>query len=308
MSKDVGSRKSAVVGLIGLTNAGKSTFLNALLGEKVAMVSEKPQSTRRRVRGLLTDKNSQLVIVDAPGRVVSPKDDLNRFLEEEFIDVVKDSDSLIVFFNLDAKKKQDLAHLHDLVVHSTKPWMALITKVDQVENRTRIEAVKEMLKLRPPPLGVYEYSDNWGKDRVQVFNQLLAKLRENLPTNGFLYEEDLLSAESMRDLIAEFIREKCFLNLKNEVPYQVAVQIRSYDEVSKPRIEVHADIIVGRESHLGLVVGSKASMIKKISQSAREDAEKLIGKSIVLKVKVVLKESWFKDPNKMKELGYAKRK
>ncbi len=302
------SKKSGIVGLIGLTNAGKSTFLNSLLGEKVAMVSEKPQSTRRRVRGLLTDKTSQLIIVDAPGRVVSPRDDLNRFLEEEFIEVVKDSDSLVVFFNLDAKKKQDLAHLHDLVVHSGKPWMALITKVDQVENRSRIEAVKEMLKVKPPPLGTYEYSDKWGQDRAQVFNQMLTRLREHTPTHGFLFDEDLLSAESMRDLIAEFIREKCFLNLKNEVPYQVAVQIRSYDEVSKPRIEVHADIIVGRESHLGLVVGSQGSMIKKISQSARQDAEKLIGKPIVLKVKVVLKEAWFKDPNKMKELGYAKRK
>lgn len=296
------SYRAGFVGLIGMPNAGKSSCLNQLVESQVSIVTAKPQTTRRRILGIVSKNEGQIVFVDAPG-VLRNQKGLNRFLEEEALGVIQDSDVLIATIALDTDKKEGAEAILRMCSESKKPFVVLVTKMDLVQFFSRKEKIEEMAKGLKGYHGTYEFSTSWkGEGKEALFKQLL----HLLPTaQKPLYDEELFTPHTVRELAVEAIREKCFLVLDKELPYQVAVWLRKFSEEKGRKPEIHADIIVSKESHKPIVVGKGGVMIKKIGQLARKDIEEMVGAEVVLKLEVVVKENWAENKNLMKDLGYV---
>ena len=293
--------KAGFVGLIGQPNAGKSTLMNYLIDQKVSIVTSKPQTTRRRVIGIQNIPTAQIVFVDAPG-IIKAEKGLNAFLVKEAEDVIKESDVILAVLNIDETSADDLEKIISLAKSSGKPWMGIITKTDVADKAHRILIVKEMVEKH----GVKCLQISSLKDGKEGRSSVLDEISRLLPkAEAPLYDQELFTTENMRQLCSEIIREKCFEKLNFEIPYQLAVNIRKFDENSKPCPKIYADIIVSKESHKPIVVGKKGAVIKEIGQSSRKEIEDLMGQKIYLELNVSVKENWFDQTNFMKELGYV---
>lgn len=291
--------KSGFVGLIGLPNAGKSTLLNKYVGDKVAIVTPKPQTTRNRIIGLYSDAEMQVSLVDAPGAVRADKG-LNRFLQKEFELVGSESDALLAVLNIDANEKQKLMDIIEWVVKQNKPWAAVITKID-LPHPDRVNALERVVKAMGSTS--VTFSSRWTVEECrEILNPLLKPLLPESPAP--LYDTELYTTQNLRDMVAEWIRESCFVELYDEIPYGLAIQIRQYDE-SKPHIvKIVADIVVSKDNHKGIVIGEKGQALKRIGQKARVEIEKLVGKKVFLELMVRAKDNWPADKIAMKNLGY----
>lgn len=298
------SFRAGFVGLIGQPNAGKSTLVNLLVEEKISIVTAKPQTTRRRVLGIVNRKEGQLIIVDAPG-LVKAKKGLNAFLEKEAHDVIASSDALIGVISLDEKEKDNVLHILDLLKKSKKPFMIVVTKTDLADFKHRLSLVKDMVSLLDPTIPVYEFSNTWGKDIKVGTQAILDKALEMLPESAKpLYDDELYTPHTLRELCTEVIREQCFEVIEKEIPYSTAVQVILFDESNPKLPKIHAEIIVAKESHKPILIGKSAAVIKKIGMKARQEMEKIMGTKIFLKLEVVVKENWSENSKMMKELGY----
>jgi GTPase len=293
--------RAGFVGLIGEPNAGKSTLMNYLIDEKVSIVSAKPQTTRRRIHGIHTSDEGQIVFVDSPG-LIHAKEGLNAFLEKEAAEVIRESDALIAVLSVDSEKKETIEDIIKIVSESGKPWMAVITKTDLGDKSHRVVAIRQLLEPLNVPIVAVSLKD---ADYVQEKPVLLEKIRNLLPESEQpLYEEDIYTKESIRDLACEIVREKCFEFCHQEIPYNLAVRTIKFDEASKKIPHLSLEIIVAKEGHKAIVIGKGADNLKKIGSEARKDIEKIMGEKIFLDIKVSCRENWFKNDRIMKELGY----
>ncbi|MEQ1722538.1 MAG: GTPase Era [Pseudobdellovibrio sp.] len=292
--------RAGFIGLIGQPNAGKSTLMNYLIDQKVSIVTSKPQTTRRRVIGIQNNTNSQIVFIDAPGLVKAEKG-LNAFLEKEAHEVMRESDALLAVLSVEEKDAAAVEKVLALVKGSKKPWMGVITKTDVSEKAHRILIVKAMVE----ELGAKCLQISSLKDGKEGRDYILSEIESLLPESPApLYDTDLYTTENVKALVAEIVREKCFENLEHELPFQLAVQIRKFDENAKPCPKIHVDVIVSKESHKPIVIGKKATIIKKIGQESRVEIEKMMDQKIFLELNVVVKENWSEQHQFMKELGY----
>lgn len=299
------SYKAGFVGLIGQPNAGKSTLLNDLVEEKISIVTPKPQTTRRRVLGILNRPGAQVVLVDAPG-VVRSKSGLNSFLEKEALDVISNSDALCAVLNLDEAKKENLDQILELVRGSGKPWFAVITKVDLVDVRHRLEKLKSEISERSPQVRILEFSKTWGRDTAEVREAFIDESARLLPESPApLYDIELFTPQTVREMAAEVIREKCFEELHQEIPYQLAVRISKFDEERADLTRIFAELLVSKDNHKPIIIGKAGSQIKRIGTRARQELEKLLGHQVYLNLDVAVREDWFENPRLMKELGYV---
>lgn len=293
--------KAGFLGLIGQPNAGKSSLLNFLVKEKVSIVTSKPQTTRRRIIGVNTTDTGQIVFIDAPGLVKSTSG-LNTFLEKEAHDVIRSSDAILAVLSVDESSAERNEEIIDLVVKSRKPWMGIVTKTDLGDMEHRVLIVKSMIEAKGgKSLSVSNTKGN-NEDRTQLLNELINILPD---AEAPLYDAELYTTENVRDLAEEIIREKCFEVLNYEIPYQIAVQIRKFEEDAKPCPKIYADIMVGKDSHKPILIGKGAETIKKIGQNARKEIEALMGEKIFLDLKVTVKENWFENKQTLKELKYV---
>jgi len=296
------SYRAGFLGLIGQPNAGKSTLMNFLVDEKVSIVSKKPQTTRRRVLGLWSSDEGQIVFVDAPG-VLKAKDGLNAFLAREAREVIQDSDALVAVLAVDSEKPEDAGEILDLVSKSGKPWMALVTKADLSEKSHRVNIIKSLVEAKGgKALSISVRDKEAEDDRETLLPELLALLPE---APAPLYDIDLFTPESERVLAAEIIREKCFEHLHQEIPFGLAVRIIRFDEAADPVPRLAADIMVAKENHKGMVIGKGGEVLKKIGTDARKDIQKLLGEKIFLELQVSVRKDWSTNKRLMKELGYA---
>ncbi len=294
------SYRAGFIGIIGQPNAGKSTLMNYLIDQKVSIVTSKPQTTRRRIIGIQNNDNSQIIFIDAPGLVKAEKG-LNAFLEKEALDVINESDALIATLSLDEKDASGIEKVLSLVKNSKKPWIGVITKTDISDKVHRLLIIKSMVEA----LGAKCLQVSSLKDGKEGRNLILSELEAMLPLSPApLYDQDIYTTENVRALAAEIVREKCFQNLEHELPFQLAVQIRKFDEEAKPCPHIYVDVIVSKESHKPIVIGKKAQVIKKISQDSRFEIEKMMDQKIFLELNVVVKENWYEQVQFMKELGY----
>ena len=295
--------KAGFVGLIGQPNAGKSTLMNNLVKEKVSIVTPKPQTTRRRVQGLVTVPAGQMIFVDAPG-IIKSTSGLNSFLEKEANDVMKNSDALIAVLSIDEMDIKYNNEILDLVKSAKKPFIVIITKTDINEKIHRVRILSEQLneqKIKWHTVGKKIASQ---EDLDHIFESVLAMLPES---EQYLFDKDHYTTESVKDLASEIIREKCFEELEHEVPFSIAIISQKFEENAKcPRLIY--DIMVSKESHKPIVIGKGADKIKKIGEKARIEIQKMMGvPKIYLELNVVVKENWFVNKSFMKELNYVVR-
>lgn len=301
------SYKAGFIGLIGQPNAGKSTLMNFLVSEKVSIVSAKPQTTRRRILGIWSSDEGQVVFVDAPGIIRADKG-LNGFLAQEAEDVIRSSDALIAIVSVDEQKPEDAERVIEMVAKSGKPWIGIITKTDIVEKAHRLMILKKMIedkngKALSLSVTSLQKDKEAQEDREAIMIELLSLLP---PSPAPLYDVELFTNENMREMVAELVREKCFELLHHEVPYNLAVRILKFDEEG-PIPKIYAEIIVNKESHKAIVIGKGASVIKQIGMEARKEIEKMMDDKVFLDLKVNCKPEWSDNKRVMKELGYVSR-
>lgn len=297
--------RSGFVGLIGQPNAGKSTLMNLLVKEKVSIVTAKPQTTRRRILGIVSVDEGQAVFVDAPGVLKAAKG-LNAFLSQEAQDVIEQSDLLIAVLALDTETKEQAEEIIEMVVASKKPWFAVITKTDLVEFLRRREALREMIAKHKSCLGIVEASTK-GKEeseaaRAEILRLAFSKLPESPQP---LYDIELFTPHNVKDLVTEIIREQAFEVLHHEIPYNIAVRIQKFDESDPKLPKIYAEILVSRDSHKPILIGKGGATIKEIGTLARKGIEKLMGQKVFLGLEVSVRENWFENKKLMKELGYV---
>ncbi len=297
--------RAGFVALIGPPNAGKSTFLNAVLGEKIAIVSPKPQTTRTSITGIRTTGEEQIVFLDTPG-IHAARGKLNRFLVDAAWGAVREANGVVLF--LDGAKYADnpKALERDLRPLSAKlgtlgvPMAVAINKVDQVRPKERLLGLLADCAAMWPDVELVPVSARTGEG----VESLLKVIREFLPPSPPLFPEDQLSTASVRFLASEIIREKLFLGLEQELPYNVAVEIESWEEIPEQNMTViAATIYTSKNSHKGMIVGRQGQNLKKVGQLARQEIKSLLGEKVHLELWVKVREGWTEDGQFMTSLG-----
>ena len=296
------SIRCGYVGLIGLPNVGKSSFLNNVLKEDLSIVSNKPQTTRKTFTGIYSDKEKQIIFLDAPGFVES-KAGLFDFMAGEFEKVLNDADHMMVVVANDQKSSSGFEQMWELVKGSRRPWSLLVTKMDLPGTE-----FVESLVAQATGQGQTVFSINNRKpnmDQLQNFLQKTSLAFES--QKDYFFSPDEISPWNLRELAGEWVREACFEKLEQEIPYGLAVKIVSFKE--EPTIvRVHATIVVDKENHKSIVIGQGGAMLKAIGQQARKKMEEVLGQKVFLQTHVSLRKNWQKNKTHMKEFGYGRSK
>jgi GTP-binding protein Era len=289
--------KSGFVGILGKPNAGKSTLLNWLLGEKIALVSPKANASRKRVNAIVMHKDNQIILLDTPGLHEKEKL-LNKFMLNEALKALSDSD-LILFLADSRDNVEKSGYLWFLELNKKNiPHILVLTKTDLItkeELETKIKDYKKISKaLKIIPVSAVE-----DKGREELLDAII----EYLPEHPYYYDPEIISTEHIRDIYKELIREALFEKLGDEIPYETDVLIEKLDEYENLD-KVYAIIIVERESQKGMVIGKKGKKIKEIGSYARKLLENFSGKKIYLELFVKVVKGWSKNKKMLEELGY----
>ena len=287
--------KSGFISIFGKPNAGKSTLLNALMGEKLAITSPKVQTTRHRIKGILTEKNYQLVFSDTPG-IIEPK----YKLHEKMMDAVKNAmeDADLALLLVDVKDDWNEADTIFTALNLKLPAIVLLNKIDLAQPE-RIEAATKFFEARPYCKKIMTISALTGLSKKKLINAILEFIPEGEP----FFDGDDISDLNTKFFVSEIIREKIYELAQEEIPYHSAVLIREYKE-KETLVKITADIIVHRETQKVILIGEKGSMIKKIGTAARKDIEKFIGQKVFLELFVKVKPKWRENELQLKEYGY----
>ncbi|QKS29458.1 MAG: GTPase Era [Accumulibacter sp.] len=290
-------RCSGQIAIVGRPNVGKSTLLNALVGEKLSIVSRRAQTTRHRIIGVLTRADAQYVFVDTPGFQTRHGNALNRAMNRGVRQALAEVD--VVFLVVEAGRFDERDRQVRRLVPADRPLIIVVSKIDQLPDRTRLLPFLARLAGEGEFTAIIPVSATRG-DQLEV---LLTEARKHLPNEGLLFAEDDLTDRSERFLAAEYIREKVFRLIGDELPYAVAVEIERF-VVDGGLRRISAAILVDREGHKPIVVGRGGEVVKRIATEARHDMERLFGGPVFLEVFVKLKSGWADDERMLKTLGY----
>ncbi len=293
--------RSGFVAVIGRPNVGKSTLMNAILGEKIAIVSPKPQTTRLRQLGILTRDDAQLIFVDTPG-IHRPRTPLGEFMVSVAVDALKDAD--VVLFVVDASERptSEDEQIAELVrkAEGVTPVLMVLNKIDLVASPEQLDAHVALFRAMVPFADWVTTVAKEGKGADEVLARMIAAL----PPGPRYFPADQLSDTAVRDIVAEMIREKVLLNLEQEVPHGVATEVNEFTERNERLTYVGATIYVERDSHKGIVIGKQGQMLKIISQQAREEIEQFLGTKVYLELWVKVLKNWRRDDKALRRLGY----
>lgn len=281
------STRSGFISLIGKPNVGKSTLLNALLGEKIAIVSNKPQTTRSNLVGILTEGDTQMIFLDTPG-IHRPKTKLGEFMVDAALGSLSETDIILLLVEPNMSLETVREGILDKLEKVKVPVFLIINKIDTVEKESLLARIAEFSKVYPfteiIPVSALE------KDGL---SELKAALRSHLSEGPFYYPEDQIADVPERQIVAEIIREKALWLLNHEIPHGIAVSIEKMNEdEEKGIVHIAAEIYCERESHKGIIIGKGGSMLKQISSLARKDMELLLGCKVYLEVWVKVREEW----------------
>lgn len=297
--------KSGFVAIIGRPNVGKSTLLNQILGQKIVITTDKAQTTRKRIKGILTKDEGQIVFIDTPG-VHKPLNKLGEFLLDEAKISVPDAD--LVLFLVDGSEpagKGDKWIAENIMNQSKVPILLVLNKVDKIKNQDKLEEnlasyVKlfdnSNLIIHCSPIKI---SAKTGRNKDTLIENIIKKLPEGVP----LYPEDVVTEETMRDVTQEIIREKILINTKEEIPHSVAVLIEKYEETDKID-RIYASIYCETKSQKGILIGKGGSLLKTIGTQARLELESIVEKKVYLELNVKIEKDWRKNNKSLKTFGY----
>ncbi|MBR6098388.1 GTPase Era [bacterium] len=293
--------KSGFTAIIGRPNVGKSTLLNCILGQKIVIATDKAQTTRKRIKGIYTTEKGQIVFIDTPG-VHKPLNKLGEFLLDEAKVAVPDAD-LILFLvdGSDPAGKGD-KWIAQNILQTDIPVIIVMNKVDKIKKLGKIEenllSYKTLFEKNYP---VVKISAKTGRN----IDTLIKNIYKELPEGDYLYPEDVVTEETMRDVTEEIIREKILMNTSDEIPHSVAVKVENYfeqDEIDK----IYATIFCEQKSQKGILIGKGGSLLKKIGTEARIELEKIAEKKVFLSLEVKVEKDWRKKQNSLNNFGYKK--
>ncbi len=298
--------KSGMVAIVGPPNAGKSTLMNHYLGQKISIVTPKPQTTRNRIAGIVNADDHQVVFLDTPGLHRS-REPLNTEMVRVAMDSLADVDLVLFLIDLSlplpgkveqqGKKHQEIMEYFEQI---KSPAILVLNKIDLIDKK-KVLPIIELYHSLYPFTAVIPVSALKGDG----MDRLLEVILDNLPTGPRLFPEDIPTDATERFLCAEIIREKVFLMTGQEIPYSTAVLIDSFKEAEEGvKTTIHASIVLERNSQKGIVIGKAGSKLKQIGIGARKDIEALLGEKVVLKLWVKVKKNWSKDERFLKELGF----
>lgn len=289
---------SGFIAIVGRPNVGKSTLLNALLGEKVAIVSNKPQTTRNRVLGVSTQENSQLVFLDTPG-IHTPRNRLGEFMMQAVHDALQGIDGLMVVVDATQIGKQDRDIVTEMGSRKLKKVLVL-NKIDMLPKERLLVLLQSFAQAEYDELIPVSALTGDGMDDLK--RTLIAML----PEGPRYFPDDTLTDQPERVLCAEIIREKVLLNLTEEVPHGVGVELMSLKQVSDRLTEIHATLYCERAAHKGILIGRQGAMIRRIGTEARQDIEALLNTHVDLQLWVKVREDWRNRAEDLRTLGYRR--
>ena len=292
------SRRSGYVAIVGQPNVGKSTLLNHLVGEKISITSRKAQTTRHRITGILTTEDAQFVFVDTPGFQTKFSNALNRAMNRGVSQALAEVDAILYVVEAGRYSLRDKAV--ERILPDGTPVILVVNKMDQLKSdRERMIAfLTEMAAVRPWA-AIVPVSAKSGRQT----DELLGELRKLLPHEGLLFSEDEITDKSERFLASEYIREKLFRLLGDELPYSTTVEIEKFEQEGNLR-RIFAAIVVDREGHKAIVIGKGGESMKRIASEARQDMERLFDGKVYLEIWVKVKSGWADDDRLVKSLGY----
>jgi len=288
---------SGYIAIVGRPNVGKSTLLNRLVGEKISIVSRKAQTTRHRITGILTTAGAQFVFVDTPGFQTRFANALNRSMNRGVTQTLADVD--LVLFVVEAGRFDAQAKAVLKLLPADRPVILVVNKTDQLRDRQALLPFLAEVAAAHDFAAVVPVSAAKGRQT----DELLAEARKHLPNDGLLFDEDELTDKSERFLAAEYVREKLFRLLGDELPYSTTVEIEKFEVEGKLR-RIFAAVVVDRDSHKAIVIGKNGESLKRIASEARQDMERLFGGKVYLEVWVKVKSGWADDERLLKSLGY----
>lgn len=298
--------RSGFAALIGRPNVGKSTLLNRLVGQKIAITSPVAQTTRHRVKGVVTTAKGQIVFLDTPG-FSKPLDSLGGYLTDEGMAALNEADVLLFVADLAQLPGKGDAWILEQIAPLQKPVFMILNQADRLKNNpqkllSQRQAYRELFEktLGRPPHEYLTISAKTGKNIQSV----ITKIFRLLPAGPAYYPEDAVTDQRLREISAEIIREKVLLNTQEEIPHSVAVAIETFDETSEIT-RITATLIADQKSQKGILIGKGGHMIKTIGSQARTELETLLERKVFLDLTVKIKENWRKDPAFLKSLGLA---
>ena len=295
--KDENNIRSGFVGIIGAPNAGKSTLLNQVLGQKISITSKKPQTTRDRILGIVNKPSSQIILVDTPG-IHRSTTLLNRRIVDQAILALEDVDVILFMVDVAARNYSAEKLIVSQLKKQPKTVVLALNKIDLVKKAAVYTLVEEFQKLHDFK-AIVPVSAQKG---IQVKN-LLKEVENSLPKGPRLFPEETFTDVSEKFMVKEIIREKVFRLTGMEIPYSSAVTVDSF-EVEKKLIVIHASIHVIRDSQKGIIIGKKGSMLSKIGAKARKDIEQMTGQKVLLKLFVKVTKNWVSNSRILNEFGY----
>ena len=290
--------RSGFVALAGRPNAGKSTLINSLIGEKVAIVSSKPQTTRSEIRGIYTDEECQIIFTDTPG-IHKPKFRLESRMNKEAADVIQGVDLIYLVVDASVPYAKGDEFVLNMVKNTGLPVFLVLNKMDKMQPEKIVKVIQQWQER-------YEFAEYFPLSAKfgRSFEDLIKTTRKYLPEGDLLYPAEMTSDGAENFRIAELIRENILTQTEDEVPHAAAVIIEN-KEFKKDKVYIQAMILVERDSQKGIMIGKQGQMLKKIGSLAREDIEKLLGKKVFLELFVRVENEWRSRDARITEYGYG---
>lgn len=289
--------RSGFIAIVGRPNVGKSTLLNRLIGVKLSIVSRKAQTTRHRITGILTNDDAQYVFVDTPGFQTKYSNALNRAMNRGVTQTLQDVD--VVLFVIEAGRFDAKDNTVLKLMPPDVPVILVVNKIDQIKDKAALFPFLAQVGAAHDFAAVVPISAAKGTQA----NELLHEARKHLPNEGLLYGEDELTDKTERFIAAEYVREKLFRLMGDELPYAATVEIEKFETEGSLR-RVYAVIVVDRDSHKAIVIGKGGENLKRIASEARQDMERLFDCKVYLEIWVKVKSGWADDERLLKSLGY----
>ncbi|MDS1029461.1 GTPase Era [Bacillota bacterium LX-D] len=291
--------QSGFVAIIGRPNAGKSTLLNNIIGQKIAIMSDKPQTTRNKIQGVYTSEHSQIVFLDTPG-IHKPKHKLGEYMVQTALNTIREVEAVLYVVDSTSPYGGGEEYILQILAQSKTPVLLILNKIDLIPKN-------EILTL------IAEYSQRFNFAEIiplsalqgENVQHLLDVLTSYLPEGPKYYPEDMVTDQPERLVIAELIREKIFTLTEQEIPHSVAVQVEVIQERKRGSVYIGASIYVERDSQKGIIIGKKGQMLKEIGQLARADIESLLGSRIFLELWVKVRSDWRTKTNYLQDFGYG---